>query len=155
MTECFATEVRPCGAFDRRAGALAAAAWLRARRLRAPVGGAWNATIALEVRDRPTLPSCNKPGDSRFELAVTSSAWSFVFRHRGLASAIRVTDVAIVDGHDDYELIRRVPPLRDMGSLIRTFERRHAIAFHREHACVCTSLVDAEPPIRAWIAECL
>ena len=157
MTECFTTDARSSGvhAFERRAGALAAAAWLRDRRLRAPAGGAWDVTIALEVCGRPAQPSTTNLGDSRFELAITASAWAFLFRHRGLGSGIRVTDVAAVNERDDYELLRRVPPLRDMGSLIRTFERRHAITFRREHACVRTSLVDAEPQIRAWIAEAL
>ena len=158
MTECFTTNERPwfgIHPIDKRAGSLAAAAWVRARGLRGPIDSDWDVTIALEVGDHPVSPCAKNPTASRFEIAITMTAWELLFRHRGRTSGIRVTDVAMVNMRDDYGLIRNLPPLRDVGSLLRVLEHRHAISFHRKRAYVHTSLVDAEPRIRSWIAESL
>jgi hypothetical protein len=135
---------------QRHAGALAGSAWLAARGLTRPPGG-WDVAIALEVFDRPARLSLTNPAEARFELAISSTEWGFLCCHRGRLSWIRVTDVPYVHDRDDLELLRRVPPLRDVGSLVRAIERRSAINFRRQHASISTSLPGAEPAIRAWI----
>lgn len=158
MNECFTTNARPSLGIlpiEKRAGALAAAAWLRACGLCGPIDSDWDVIIALEVGDHPVPPCASDPTVSRFEIAITMTAWELLFRYRGRTSGIRVTDVAMVNVRDDHGLIRSLPPLRNVGSLIRVLEHRHAVSFHRKRACVRTSLVDAEPRIRRWIAEAL
>jgi hypothetical protein len=137
---------------DRPAGALAAAAWLDARGLRCTPGVRWYVDVVLDAG-----PSAGVAGaaDSRFHIAISATDWSFVFRHRGRVSSLRVTDVASVHDHDDHGLIRSVPPLRELGGLIRKLEQRNSIAFDRKGAAVLTGLPGAEPAIRAWIAEAL
>jgi hypothetical protein len=137
---------------ERHAGALAAAAWLAARGLR-PHGPDWTVAISLEVRARPAAAATIKRADSRLHIAISASGWELSFRHRGRASRIRVTEVAFVNGGDEHALIRAFPPLRDVGSLVRSLEHRLAISFHRKHASVRTSLLDGEPQIRCWITE--
>jgi hypothetical protein len=139
---------------QRHAGALAAGAWLAARGLARPPGG-WDVAIAVEVFDRPASPSLTNPAEARFELAISSTEWGFLFCHRGRLSWIRVTDVPYVHDRDDHELLRRVPPLRDVGSLVRSVEHRSAINFRRQHASISTNLPGAEPAIRAWVAAAL
>ena len=138
-------------ALETRAGTLAATAWLRDRGLRGPAD--WEVTIALEVGDRPAPPYICSPVDTRFELAITSTAWDFLFRHHGHASGIRVTDVATINERDEHDLVRHVPPLRNIGLLIRNLERNLAISFRRTRACIRTTLTNAEAPILAWVAE--
>jgi hypothetical protein len=140
---------------QRHAGALASQAWLTARGLQPPIGAAWDIAIALEVFDRPASPSLTNPAASRFHLAISSTEWGFLFCHRGRISWIRVTDVPYVHDRDEHALLRRVPALRDVGTLIRTIERTSAIHFRRNHASVCTSLDGAEPAIRTWITAAL
>lgn len=156
--ECSTTEEHPridLQALERGAGALAAATWLRDRRLACPAEGSWDVTIALEVGNRPAPPYICSPADTRFELSITPTAWEFLFRHRGHASSIRVTDVALINDSDEHDLIRQVPPLRNIGALLRTLERNHAIAFRRDRACIRTTLsgANADASIRSWVAE--
>jgi hypothetical protein len=139
----------------RNAGALAANLWLSARNVSTPRDARWTVAVALEVVDRAARPTAGGPDDSRFQIAISSSEWGFLFGHRGRVSRIRVTDVPHVQERDDHKLLPRVPPLRDLGSLIRWLEREHGLAFRRAHAFVGTDLADAEPRIRTWIATAL
>jgi hypothetical protein len=140
---------------QKHAGMLAATAWLEARGLRTRTGADWDVAIALDVSELPASPCIKNPADSRFHIAISAAEWGFFFCHRGRASWIRVKDVPFVNECDDHRLVQEVPPLRDLGRLIQTVERRNGILFRRLRASVRTNLVDAEPQIRGWIAAVL
>lgn len=139
----------------RSAGAMAANLWLSARNLPAPRDPGWTVAIALDVVDQAAGPTGSGPLDTRFQIAISSEEWGLLFRHRRRVSRIRVTDVAFVQERDEHELLPHLPPLRDVGSLVRWVEHEHGLVFHRKHAFVGTDLVGAEPRIRTWIASSL
>lgn len=133
------------------AGKLAAQAWLREQKLSAPALLPWHAEISLDVRDVPATLHFDERRDTRFRLEIYSEEWGFFFCHGGQASWVRITDIPFVHGRDEFGLLQLVPPLRDIGSLLRMIEQRHQIAFRREHALVRTNLPSAEPAIRLWV----
>lgn len=73
------------------------------------------------------------------------------FCQQGQASWIRVTDVAFAHGRDDFKLLSLMPPLKDLGTLLETIERTHAIRFRREHGCVRTNVARAEAAAKQWL----
>ena len=131
---------------------LATSAWLAARGIRPAPSGRWDVTIALDVVDRPALPTFDGRLDSRFHISISPTEWGFFFCHAGRVSWIRVTDVPTVYERDEHELLRDVPPLRDIGSLVHRLEERHQLAFHRKHASIKTSIPGTEDTIRIWVA---
>lgn len=90
--------------------------------------------------------------DTRFVLEVYSEEWGFHLHHLARSSWIRVTDVAFVHGRDDHELLAHLPRLREIGLFVREIERRYAIRFDREAAKIRTSIPNAEPVLRDWVA---
>jgi hypothetical protein len=140
---------------ERHAGALAASAWLSARGLRAPAKGAWDVTIALDVVDRAASPTVTSATDSRFHIAIAGSEWGFFFCHRGKVSWIRITDVPFINERDEYALLERTPPLRDLGSLVQALEEKYELTFKRRHASIRTNLPEAEQTIRIWLAAAI
>ena len=90
--------------------------------------------------------------ETRFVLEVYSEEWGFQLHHLGRSSWIRVTDVAFVHGRDDHELIARLPRLREIGLFVREIERRFGLDFDRDGAQIRTSIPDAEPVLRCWVA---
>ena len=138
---------------ERHAGALAASAWLSARGLREPPRQAWDVMIALDVVDHPASPTVTSATDSRFHIAIAAGEWGFFFCHRGKVSWIRVTDVPFINERDEYGLIERTPPLRDLGAIVRELETKFQLAFRREHASIRTNLPEAEGAIRRWLAS--
>lgn len=137
------TLVRPCAPhpLQRGAGALATAAWLRARGHRA-LPAPWRATVVLTAADSAT----------RLRLILSEAEWGFEFRHRGKTSSIRVTDVPTVCEHDDFRLIGHVPPLRDVDLLVRTLEARHGIQLGTAAVAIESTMPELEPAIHAWLA---
>jgi hypothetical protein len=133
------------------AGALATGAWLAARGLVVPPRTRWEATIALDVVERPALSTFSEARDTRFHVAISSTEWGFYFCHYGRASWIRVTDVPSVHERDDHALLVRVPPLRALGRLVRSLEDTYCVRFRREHAAIRTTIAGAEPPIWEWV----
>jgi len=136
---------------DRGAGALATAAWLRARGLSTP-GAAWDVSIALDVADRPATAEADAAKDTRFHLLLAPAEWGFFFCHGGRSSWIRVTEVPSVFERDDFALLPRVPPLRDLGTLVRGLEEQHQVQFKRHLASIRTSIAGADAAIRLWVA---
>ena len=111
----------------------------------------WHVEIALDVRDEPAQLEFDEATATRFQLEIYAEEWGFLFCHAGLLSRIRINNIAFVHGRDDYRLLGSMPPLAQIGSLVRELEQRHGIAFRREHALVLTDLAGAEPAIRAWL----
>jgi len=152
----------------RSAGALATASWLSERGLWISPRTPWDVSISLgHSRDSSRDNSRDSSRDSsrevvgaplpatetRLRIAVASTEWGFCFCHRSGASWIRVIDVPSVHERDDFALRARVPPLRELGLLVRALEARHRIRFRREHAEIRSTVPDSEAAIRAWVAE--
>ena len=120
---------------------MAGGAWL------ASAGGRWDAVVLLGTSD--AAPDDDTPTMLRLELF--SEEWGFSFRHEGKVSWIRVTDLPFVHGRDDHGLLVAVPRLRNFASLVRALEARFELRFAVEAAMIRSSLLGAEPAIRAWI----
>jgi hypothetical protein len=137
------------GSSGRTAGSLAASAWLRALGLTAQ--DRWHVEIALDTSGRRPPTEYDDRVATRFELGIYSEEWGLFFCHAGQASWIRVADLAFVHGRDDFSLLGVVPPLKDIGQLLRRLEQQHTIRFQRDHASIKTNLADAEPAVASWI----
>lgn len=138
---------------EQSAATLATGAWLSARGLLAPPR--WTVSIALDSRDVPAEHEFDATRDTRFHLSIAKDEWGFFFCHLGKASWIRVTDVARVFERDDYELVKQVPPLRDLGALVQKLEEQYSIRFHRQHASIRTNIAGATSTIRIWVAAAI
>lgn len=134
----------------RPAGALAAGVWLAARRLVAP-DARWEISIALDVAAVEAPARFRDTADSRFHIAIAWSEWGFYFCHHSRASWIRVTDIPFIHERDDYGLLPRVPPLRELGKLMGAIEQRFRFRFRRAHATIRSTIPGAEPAVRAWL----
>lgn len=139
------------GASSVTAGKLAAETWLRTRVLDAPALTPWHVEAALGVGDAPVIAELDAATETRFRIEIYSQEWGFFFCHQGAASWIRVTDIPFVHGRDDFSLLATTPALKDIGSLLRSLERRFEIELDRRCAHVRTNLQNAEPTIRQWI----
>jgi hypothetical protein len=132
-------------------GVRAAVGWLEQRKLHPPTQKRWHVEVSLSTDDGPASVMYDERVDSRFHIDIYSEEWGVFFCHGGRASWIRVTDIAFVHGRDEFELLPRVPELHALGPFLRDLERRHGLAFRRQHALVRTNLPTAEPTIRRWI----
>jgi hypothetical protein len=119
-------------------GPLATAAWCLARNLFPP--DRWRVECSLQADD-----------GSRFEIEIYAEEWGFAFHHGGRVSWIRVTDIPFVHGRDEFDLLREVSGLRDLGKILRLVEHRCQITFSREAAAVRTDIAHAESTIREWL----
>jgi hypothetical protein len=131
-------------------GALAAAAWLAEREL-FPKDPKWSVEIDLESVTDLAAESFSDKSATRFQIEVYAAEWGFLFSHHGRLSWIRVTDVPFVHGRDEHELLRQVPPLSKIDSLIKKIERQHAIHFNRMSPTIRTTIIGAEPQIASWV----
>ncbi len=123
------------------AGILASAGWLAARGLFIPPDRPWHVDVRI-----PVVGS----HDSSLTLHIRNDDWSVAFEHAAKRSAILLKEVAPVADPDDHALAGLVPPLKELGVLLRDLEQRFAIAFARANAIIDTSIAGAEPIIRAW-----
>lgn len=133
------------------AGKLAAEGWLRARLVSPPALTPWHVEISLGVLHGTPTAAFDERTDTRLRIEIYSDEWGIFFCHQGKTSWIRVTDIAFVHGRDDFSLLAQLPPLKDLGSLVRSLERQHALAFRREHALVRTNVPGAEAAVRSWL----
>lgn len=142
------------GSSSTTAGALAAGAWLRARGAnRLPTVQRWHVEIALDTTNARPPTDFDEATSTRFHIDLYSEEWGVYFCHAGRSSWIRVTDIAFVHGRDDYELLALMPPLKDIGVLLRRLEQQYGLRFQRQHAAIRTNMPELEPAIRAWIAS--
>ena len=132
------------------AGSRASAQWLADLNIPAP-HTRWAVEIALDVRDQPAPCEFDEHVDTRFHLEIYSEEWGLFFCHGGRVSRIRVTDIEFVHGRDDFALHGAIPPLANIGRLLRDLEDRYRVAFRRDLALVLTDIDGAEPAIRAWV----
>jgi hypothetical protein len=139
----------------RHAGALATAVWLSARGLLVPPRTEWELSIVLDVADEHAPPGFADAMDTRLHVAIASTEWGFYFCHRGRASWIRITDVPCVQERDDFALLSSVPPLRELGRLVRSLEEKYRIHFRRTRAGIHSTLGGSEPAIREWVLTAL
>lgn len=140
----------------RSAGELAAIAWLSACGLVPPsMGALWEVAISLDVIDERASTKFADTIDTRFHIAIASTEWGLYFCHHSRASWIRVTDLPFVHERDDYLLLPHVPPLRDLGRLVRSLETRYRIRFRRQHAAIRSTLPNAEDNIRRWVGTAI
>ena len=136
-------------ALSANTGPIASAAWLVARGL-APDDQKWHVDITLG-------PAAGAPAerhedrDTRFDLEIYAEEWGFKFSHGGRVSWIRVTDVPFVHGRDEHQLLRRTPPLKNIGTLVAELEQRYEIRFDRRSATIRTTIADAASIVASWI----
>jgi hypothetical protein len=140
------------GAAVSSVGAQAATTWLASRRIATPGLVRWHVEIAMGLGDDPLPVEFDEHATTRFHVAIHSEEWSVFFCHAGKRSWIRVTDIAAIHTRDDFSLLTWVPPLDQLGALLRRIEREHHVTFRRDRAVVRTNLVNAEPAIRSWLA---
>jgi hypothetical protein len=134
-------------------GSIASEAWAHARGITPPTHVRWYVEIALDTSGARPPSEFDEAVATRFQLDIYSEEWGVFFCHHGRASWIRTTDTALVHGRDDFQLLAIVPPLDDIGRLLRHIEQQHGIAFLRQHAAIRTNLPHAELVIRAWVAS--
>lgn len=137
------------------AGALATASWLSARGLLVPPRAPWEVSIALDIVDERAPEEFEDTADTRFHIAIASTEWGFFFCHHSRASWIRVTELPFVHQRDDFVLIGQVPPLRELGKLVRSLEETYHLRFRRGYAAIRSTIEDAEPAVRAWVIDAL
>jgi len=139
----------------RHAGALASSSWLAGRALSVAPHARWEVSIALDVVGEKPSPTFTDASDTRFHIAIASNEWGFFFCHHSRISWIRVTDLPFVHERDDYGLLERVPPLRDLGRLVQSLEERYRIRFRRELASIRSTIPGAEENVRIWVVAAL
>jgi hypothetical protein len=137
---------------EQTAGALASATWLQTRGLAFAAPKAWDVAIMLGVLDHLPPRSFRDTHDTRFHIAISAAEWGFYFCHRGRVSWLRVLDLPCINERDEFDLIRRVPPLRDLGRFVQALEEEHGICFRRTLSAIRTNLPDADATIRLWVA---
>ena len=121
-------------------GPLATASWLLSRGL-TPPSNKWNVQVTLRV------------AEAELRIELFGEEWGFRFEHADKVSWIRVTDLPFVHGRDEHELLKDTPSLKNFGALLHKLERRFSIDFDRDQGEIETSLRDAEPAIRDWLAS--
>ncbi|MEO8705434.1 MAG: hypothetical protein ABI867_35715 [Kofleriaceae bacterium] len=137
---------------DRSAGALAAGVWLQGRGLAITAPKRWDVSVMLGVVDHLPPRSFRETHDTRFHISISADEWGFYFCHRARVSWLRITDLPFVNERDDFNLLGRVPALRDLGPLVQELEEEHRITFRRTLSAIRTNLPGAEDTIRLWVA---
>ena len=105
--------------------------------------------ISIDLDNDARVPTAH------FKITIDDEGWSFTFEHAGKASRIRLTDEPVILEGDDFDLMRSIPNLEQLGVLLSGLERRYDIYFRRLHARIETTLDRSEPTIRLWVVACL
>ncbi len=137
----------PVAGVSPNTGPLASATWLISREL-FPSEPRWFVEVHLDGED--AVHATDDENATRFQLDIYSEEWGYKFSHGGRGSWIRVTDIPFVHGRDDHGLLHLTPKLGEIGSLVRTLEKRHGIALSRDRALIRTNLAGAETKLRDW-----
>jgi hypothetical protein len=126
------------------AGILASAGWLAARGLFIPPDRPWDVNVVIGAVEHH---------DSALSLHIRNDDWSVAFQHDGKRSAIVINEVAPTADPDDFGLAGLIPPLKEIGVLLRDLEQRFRIRFQRTAPVIESTIAGSEPIIRAWIAS--
>jgi hypothetical protein len=124
-------------------GILASAGWLAARGLFIPPDRPWRVTILL---------SCNEHFDTQLTVNIENAEWMIGFAHAGKRSNVIIKEPAPVAEPDDFQLAGTLPPLKELGTLLRDLEVRYQLTWKRTSPVIETTIAGADPVIRAWIA---
>jgi hypothetical protein len=126
------------------AGILASAGWLVARGLYIQPDKPWRVDIVVP---------CAEYATTSLAVHIRNEDWSIAFDHAGKRSSILIKEVAPEAQPDDHALLGIVPPLKELGLLLRYLEERFAIRLQRGSATVEATIAGSEPIIRAWVAS--
>jgi hypothetical protein len=137
------------------AGAVAAVSWLVTLGLLVSARTRWAVSIVLDVADEGAPESLADAVDTKLHIAIASGEWGFYFCHHDRASWIRITDVPSIHQRDDFALLFKVPPLRELGKLVRWLEETYGIRFRRDRAVIRSTIEGSEPAIREWVRTAL
>jgi hypothetical protein len=107
----------------------------------------------LAADDATPLADLDDTIETRFRIEIYAEEWGVFFCHAGRVSWVRVTDVAFVHGRDDHGLLLVMPPLAQVGELLRRVERDHGVQFRRAVALLRSDLIDAEATLRRWVSS--
>lgn len=135
------------------AGALAASTWMRSIGRPPPAMQRWNVEVLLGIAAKRPSTDYDATTETRFHIAIYSEEWGVFVCHGGRSSWVRVTDVPFVHGRDDFGLLPTLPPLKDVGTLLRRLETLLALRFSREHATIHTNLPAIEHAVRRWVTS--
>ena len=130
------------GASVMTAGALAATAWLRKRGQTPPRDRRWHIELGLKAERVP----------STFSIEIADDEWGFHFVHGAQSSWIRIKSLPFVHERDDFRLLSRTPPLRELSTFLQELEQEHRVSFSRRHVSIGTDLPDVEREARAWVS---
>jgi len=133
------------------AGALAASTWMRTIGQIPPTTQRWHVEVLLGLAQARPSTDYDATTETRFHIAIYSEEWGVFACHAGRSSWVRVTDVPFVHGRDDFNLLPRFPPLKDVGALLRHLESELSVRFAREHATIHTNLPAIEQAVRRWV----
>lgn len=125
------------------AGALASTAWLRKRGLTPPYDRAWRVELGLQTESE----------SSAFTIEIAHDEWGFRFTHGQQSSWIRIKSLPFIYDRDDFWLLTRTPPLREISTFVRLIEHEHQLSFSRRRVSVATDLPNVEREARAWAAS--
>lgn len=143
--------VASAGGSSASAASVITEALARARGATPPAHTRWHVEIALDTSNVRPPSEFDETIATRFQLDIYSEEWGVFFCHQGRSSWIRTADAVFVHGRDDFQLLGIVPPLEDLGRLLRHVEQQQRITFQRQHAAIRTNLPNAELTIRAWV----
>lgn len=143
--------VASAGGSSASAASVATEAWAHARGITPPTHTRWHVEIALDTSNARPPSEFDETIATRFQLDIYSEEWGIFFCHKGRSSWIRTTDVVFVHGRDEFQLLGTMPPLEDIGRLLRHVEQQQRITFQRQHAAIRTNLPNAEIAIRTWV----
>lgn len=130
-------------------GSVDSSDWMRARGV-TPGNHHWFVEVALSTSNEPTEQWSDEM-ETRMHVYIYPSGWGFLFCHQGRGSWIRVADRAHVHGRDDFGLVDRTPPLREIANLIQHLETTHALQLRRDPVLVRTNLPGIDESVRSWV----
>jgi hypothetical protein len=104
----------------------------------------WRVTIVM---------SCNEHFDTQLAVQIENAEWAVSFAHGGKRSSVIIKEPAAVAAPDDFQLAGQLPPLKELGTLLRDLEARFGLSWKRASSVIETTIAGSEPVIRAWVAS--
>jgi hypothetical protein len=123
------------------------AQWLRTLGVKASKP-AWYVRVYVDVKDAPAMDIYSSDTDTRFHLEVYAAQWRLYFMKPG-------TEGEVYADADNGVYVNRLnvadPSLSRALDILRELEKRHGVAFRREHARVETNIAGAKEAVRNWL----